>query len=68
MTTWSLQRIWRNQCAGDVKNITTNKNDIHMDYGCLPWISQNCHKRDYCRLDNSLKLVLDAVSNTEQLW
>ena len=24
--------------------------------------------RDNCRLDNSLKLVLDAVSNTEQLW
>ena len=28
----------------------------------------NRHKRDYCRLDNSLKLILDAVSNTEQLW
>ena len=27
-----------------------------------------CHKRDYCRLNNSLKLVLGAVSNTEQLW
>ena len=24
--------------------------------------------RDYCRLDNSLKLILDVVSNTEQLW
>ena len=24
--------------------------------------------RDNSRLDNSLKLVLDAVSNTEQLW
>ena len=25
-------------------------------------------KKDNCRQDNSLKLVLDAVSNTEQLW
>ena len=25
-------------------------------------------KENNCRLDNSLKLVLDAVSNTEQLW
>ena len=49
-------------CEGS-EDITTNKN-----YGCLPWISQNSHKRDYCRLDNSLKPVLDVVSNTEQLW
>ena len=25
-------------------------------------------QKDYCRLDNGLKLVLDIVSNTEQLW
>ena len=64
MTTWSLQWIWRSQCATEV-NITTNKNDIIMDvvFGFL-----NFHKRDYCRLDNSLKLILDFVSNTEQLW
>ena len=31
MTTWSLRRIWRNQCAREVKNITTNKKDIHTE-------------------------------------
>ena len=36
--------------------------------GCFLWISKSRHKRDYCRLDNSLKLVLEVVSNTEQLW
>ena len=37
------------------------------NYECFLWISQNLHKRDYCRLDNSFKLFLD-VSNTEQRW
>ena len=64
MTTWSLRRIWRSQCAREVKNIITNKNDIYTwNYGYLLWISQNRLKRDYCRLDNSLKLVLDLSYN-----
>ena len=66
MTTWSLRRIWRNQCASEVKNITTNKKDIHTELLLFTLdFSESSQKR---QLDNSLKLVLDAVSNTEQLW
>ena len=32
------------------------------------FVTLNYYKRDDCRLDNSLKIVLDAVSNTEPLW
>ena len=54
-------------CEGSKEQPPTRKTSTR-NYGCLPWISQNRRKRDNCRLDNSLKLVLDTVSNTEQLW
>ena len=62
--TWSLRQIWRSQCAREVKNIT-NKNDIHTE---LRLVSLDFSESSQKRLENSLKLVLNAVSNTEQLW
>ena len=64
---WSLRQIWRSQCAREVKNITTNKNNINTELRLFTLDFSESFKRDYCRLD-SLKLVLHAVSNTEQLW
>ena len=55
-------------CEGSEEHNHQQERHPHGIYGCLLWISQNHHKRDYCRLDNSLKLVLEVVSNTEQLW
>ena len=54
-------------CEGSEHNHQQERHQ-HGITDCSLWIFQNFHKRDYCRLDNSLKLILDIVSNTEQLW
>ena len=58
------------QCAREVKNVTTNKNNINMELRlfALDFSESSQRRLLYVRrLNNSLKLVLDVVSNTEQL-
>ena len=55
-------------CEGSERNHQQERHQHRITDVVFEFLRIVRHKGDYCRLDNSLKLILEVVSNTEQLW